>query len=83
MAPKGRPTIQNRITMLQAARLRHKGVIPQNGVPIVLPDCPTVVQPAEKNISKKRSIFRRRRRGGAFQIVEELLTVRLLDDSEW
>jgi len=91
--PSRRPNIAERISMLQMAQTRHKGVKPEGGVLLILPELPSkcVTKPVkldDKSMTtggtnnkkgKGRRLFRRIK--GPPKSVP--ITVTLLDESEW
>lgn len=84
--PSQRPSIADRISMLQMAQLQHTGEnIPEEGVPLVLPKVPHVEAIAETRKvefvyrRKQRRWFRNKKRDTS----PELISVRLLDESQW
>jgi hypothetical protein len=93
--PQRRPTVMERISMLQMAQTDHTGLVPNGGVRLVLPALPeTDTEPLVGTTSgnsysnnakprKRPGYFPWRRSAANFSLKPKVITVRLLDESEW
>lgn len=76
--PSRRPTIVERISMLQMAQSRHSGKVLSNGVRLILPEVIVPSAPPVLVVTKKRHCWLRRK-----EMVPDVITVRLLDETDW
>jgi hypothetical protein len=95
--PERRPTVAERISMLQMAQTQHGTFCPMGGVKLVLPRLPKnaanteVVDAADEFLEpvvatkpqRRPRYFPWKRSSASSNRKPEVITVRLLDESEW